>query len=202
MCPVKGEIVIVVSSVWRVHCGVSVTHTCTQNIGFISSYCDRLHYSVDQWHYSKASAERQNWKIGNQQFTLCPVLFYFFIRCNYMEQSQRKECLRVPELVKMDMTAVLFTRCILFQPWKAWVKIFSKFRLTSEINIILKVKTLNFLYITVYFVSNIFLLMTWHDSHMLFIQCENIFLVWRVCDVTGKHLNVYFSETAPMLYIN
>ena len=78
MRTVKGEIVIVVSIVWRVYCGVSVTHTCTQHIGFISLYCDKLHYSVDQWHYLKASAERQNWKIGNQQFSLCPVLFYLY----------------------------------------------------------------------------------------------------------------------------
>ena len=137
------------------------------------------------------TSKLENWKPA---IYLVSCFVLFFIRCNYMEQSQRKECLIVPELVKMDMTAILFTRCILFQPWKAWVKIFLKFRLTSEINIILKVKTMNFLYITFYFVSNMFLLMTWHNSHMLFIQCENIFLVWRVCDVTGKHLNVNVCE--------
>ena len=163
MCTVRWEIVIVASSVWRVHCGVSVTHTCTRNIGFMSSYCDRFHYSVNQWHYSQASAERQNLKKSIIRDPYLPYILLFnsysVLLYIYMEQSQRKECYRktvhldpfesfpymetpprsvkfalyqersllLPlflKLVELDMTAVLFIRCISFQPSKASVRIF------------------------------------------------------------------------------
>ena len=84
MCPVKGETVIVVSSVWRVHCGVSVTHTCTQNIGFISSYCDRLQTplfcrSVTLLQGECWTSKLENWKPAIYLVS-CFVLFFYSVQ--------------------------------------------------------------------------------------------------------------------------